>query len=297
VEEVVLRSSLDAEADERFRRERDRLYEVEDADCRQRSFAEQALTWFEYLGFGARIQTVLIDYPLLQEGIERCMFLRTASRSQEGSELFVSSEDATKPCCRALAFRFRAESFLDQPTLNQMLHRELLHTHDMLDEAFGYCPNWPSDEHFLPYRPVLVDRYRLLWDITVNGRNLLLGRASRQAGEVCFAEFSRIFASLGEETRKWFDFFADHPSPTHDLLKGFAERPGSNFTECCSLCGLPTRDLLPEFELHDEDLLHEIRQQHPDWQTLDPVCRQCAMLVRSRPLSEAALMELPHPRS
>src|SRR5437867_12451725 len=95
----------------------------------------------------------------------------------------------------------------------------------MLEPAFGSDRTLrPSDDG--PSRDtILRDRYRVLWDVTIDGRLARRGLGGVGARETRQQEFAKTFAMLGDEGPRVFDDWFDRIEPTHAALVAFAQAP------------------------------------------------------------------------
>jgi hypothetical protein len=99
-----------------------------------------------------------------------------------------------------IVVRLRPQSLLDPEGLRTLLRRELLHVADMLDPAFGYLKELPSVERDPAVVNLLRERYRVLWDATIDGRLCREGLLGTRARAVGLSEFARAFPMLKEGT-------------------------------------------------------------------------------------------------
>lgn len=299
VEEVVLRT-ISGRLDERtFRRARDRLYLLPDGDQRESAFWELHVSWFTRLQLGQPIHTALAELPILSKSCTRCLVTRAPTRQDEGADLLVGSE-AEGEIERTVVIRLRP-STLDAPdTLLSMLRAELLHVADMVDPAFGYEPVLPDMDGGPTYTRLLQDRYRALWNVTIAGRLVRRGVVADGARAEAFRIFAATFPMVGSATDETFMRFFSGAAHTHDDLVAFASGPrvskgtdGLVPGDRCPLCRFPTHAPEPAHASLPIELIDRIVADFPTWHPNDGLCRQCADLYRSRPLSSAAAALLP----
>jgi hypothetical protein len=62
-----------------------------------------------------------------------------------------------------------------------LLRHELMHVADMLDPAFGYERSLPTSDDGPSADNIVRDRYRVLWDVTIDGRLARAGLAHPDA--------------------------------------------------------------------------------------------------------------------
>ena len=193
-------------------------------------------------------------------------------------------------------------STLADPTRGLLLLRhELQHIADMVDPAFGYDPA-PVFLREEPERSSLIlERFRVIWDTTIDGRLTRRGHAAPGARELRQREHRGLFGFLGpladRELERWFR--EDHP--TFDLILGAALAPGGasqastngpgrpGFCAICR-CPAPCTDL-PSTPLASR-VEEEVRLDFPGWSPEHGLCPQCFELYAARPLSRAELARL-----
>lgn len=302
VEEAVFLALLRHPEAERFERERVRLYELKDSQARDLAFQDFHWKWFSDLGLGHPIENAASEQPLLESSVKDCLVARAPGRREEGAELFVSQDEKlSAEERRTVSIFLRPESLLDPAALLTFLRHELTHITDMLDPAFGYEPALPPAEGGPTHDRLLKERYRSLWDATIDGRMARRGWEAAQLRSERFEEFRSLFPMFGEESESLFSRFFDHEPHSHAELVAFildpraltgvseAPHPGGR----CPLCGFPTYT----FELVPESLaanvIDQIVREFPRWRPSHGLCRQCADLYRARELSTRAERSLP----
>jgi len=181
----------------------DRLYEIPDEELRQREFAPVFRDFFTKLGFDRLIAGLLAERPLIAERVDRCVVREAPRKKGESAELLVQDKNCADRCVRrTLVIQMCPQSFLDTvhhaapATLDgsfaALMRRELLHVADMLDDRFGYVREVFSGE---PSRQNLQrDRYRVLWDIYVEGRLDREGHGVTRNKDRLLLAFGRVFA-------------------------------------------------------------------------------------------------------
>ncbi len=294
-----------------FRRQRDRLYEVRDPEARETAFRELHATWFETLDLGRPIVQALEEQSSIAAATQGCRIAPARARQEEGTELFVrpATAGARGADRRWVVVRLRPEALSDQERLLQFLRHELLHIADMLDPRFGYEPHLPQSPAGPAHERLLRDRYRVLWDATLDGRLARLGRAPDSVRAERLRDFVRAFPMLGAGTEEAFARFFDGAGSTHADLVAFAINPGCLSSspgprpptrhspggqapsphpgERCPLCRFPTHAFEPDPESLPDAVVSHIRKDFPAWEPAHGLCQQCADLYRSRstPLS------------
>jgi len=284
VEGTILLAVRGREEEEEFRQHRDRIYETPDPEEREARFLAFNASWFERLGLDRPIRQALMEQPLIIEHTGSCVVSSARSRKDEGADLYVSPQHIGG---RSVGIRLRPERFIDADRLLQFLRHELLHVADMLDPSFNYLPHLPLSSAGPAHEQLLKNRYRVLWNVYVDGRLVRCGLAQTEDRAERFAEFAVAFPMLGERTVEAFERFFEGNGLTHGDLVSFAtnperalgrEREGPYPGERCSLCGFPTH----AFEREPDRLLAEsVRARFPEWDPEHGLCRQCADLCRA----------------
>lgn len=299
VEEAVLHALREDISERAFRRERDQVYEVRDAEAREAAFRRLHAAWFEKLALGRPIAQAIDEQPIIAAATHGCRVASARLRQEEGAELFVrpAGEGPGERDRRWVVIRLRPEALGSGDHLLRFLRHELFHIADMLDPRFGYVPHLPPSPAGPANERLLRDRYRVLWDATIDGRMVRLGWAPATVRAERLREFARTFPRLGACTEGAFARFFDGPSATHADLAAFAAHPGGPLVttaegpqpgERCPLCRFPTYDFEPDPAGLPEEVLSWIRGDSPGWDPVQGLCRQCAELYRARPESLSA---------
>lgn len=207
----------------RFRAERDRIYECRDGDEQEARFEELHGRFFLQIGLDRPLHAALAEHPDILRRVGACHALRADATRDEGADL----RDDLAPDARpgrglpVLVLRLRPESLLDPERLAPFLRRELQHVADMLDPAFGYERELPAHDADPARANLLRERYRAVWDATVDGR--LSGRhgVEPQALAARRSEFTRAFPALGDDAEQAFERWLGEPSPTHGAIIEF----------------------------------------------------------------------------
>jgi len=203
---------------------------------------------------------------------------------------------------RTVQILLRPESLLDPAALLPFLRRELYHIADMLDPEFGYEPSLPPAEGGPTHDRLLKERYRVLWDTTIDGRMARRGWASDSARAERLREFCCAFPMFGEENHQIFSRFFDQEPHTHAELVAFALDPRAALTDApprahpgsrCPLCGFPTYAFRSEPEKLPPTVLDQIRIDFPKWDPSQGLCAQCADVYSAMELSVNAARSLP----
>ena len=162
-----------------------------------------------------------------------------------------------------------------------MLRRDLLHVADMLDPSFRYAPSPPAVEGGATREKLVRDRYRVLWDLSVDGRLVSRGLLDNGVEQARKAEYLAAFGMPGPEAEGPFERLFRGPRPAHPELWAMACAAGG--AGLCPLCRFPTPVLHPAAALLPQTLITAIRQEFPQWQPETGLCGHCADLYASRP--------------
>jgi hypothetical protein len=302
VEEAVFLALMNHPDTEGFERERVRLYELKDPEARDLAFQDFHWKWFSDLGLDGPIVKALSEQPLVESSVKHCLAAQAPGKREEGAELFVShDEKLSAEERRTVSIFLRPESLLDPSALLTFLRHELTHITDMLDPAFGYEPALPPAEGGPTHDRLLKDRYRCLWDATIDGRMARRGWGAAQLRSERFEEFRRLFPMFGEESESLFSRFFDQEPHSHAELVAFivepraltgvaeAPTPGGR----CPLCGFPTYTFEPDAGCLSPEVIDQITEDFPRWRPSHGLCRQCADLYRAHSLSAHAERSLP----
>jgi hypothetical protein len=232
VEEAVLLSERTLSAADRraFRRDRDRIYEIADVEERDRRFRILHRDWFVRLDLGRAIEDSVSE-PLGQSGrLRHGRVVYAISPRDEGADLVdhVNAAGDTEPL---LVIRLRPATLMDAFAVATLLRHELTHVADMLDPVFGYQRTLPPRDEGPSADTIVRDRYRVLWDVTIDGRLARSGHGTI-ARATRWAEFAATFPMLGEQSRELFDRWFTLEHPTHAALAAFACDPGNAHEVC-----------------------------------------------------------------
>ncbi len=267
----------------RFNFQRERLYSVLDLDARNHAFARLHLEWFREWGLETLLTDPLPEFPLLPEALRLLAFRKARGRDDEGAELYVNEAGD-----RNGVVALRPERFEHEAELGSFLRHELTHLHDMVDPGFAYLPDLPLVGPSLNQHRLARERYRLLWDVSIDGRLTRLGRQTVATREQRWSDFAATFAFWTEaRQREVFDCLWSNPAPTHRALAGLvcdprqlqasaSPRPGAP----CPLCGFPAFAWAEVASLTNE-ALDAIRAEFPHWVSEQGACARCFQMYRA----------------
>lgn len=292
VEEAVLRAIIRHAGEGMFREERDAIYNLQDEEAREEAFQTLHQCWFERIGLHEPLEEVLSYWPILRTHTHRCLLVKAPSKKEVGAELFVAEDHSGRSKCeiRSVVIRLTAELLIQSEPLIHFLRRELLHVVDMLAPKFGYEPNLPKSEIGPTYDRLLQERYRILWDLTIDGRLQRKNFLPASVREKHWTIFKNTFPGPGQDLEKVFNFFFDNDAPKHQDLLSFSLAPETWFIHAnleskskgiCPLCHFPSHCLVDAKNL-SATIIDEIKKEHTNWRVAEPVCRQCCDLYESR---------------
>lgn len=285
VEESVLLAERGLSAAEAatFRAERDRIYDVDDPDEREVRFEELHGRFFLQLGLDRPLHEVLAERPELLLRTRGCRVLPAVSRPEEMADVR-GEVGAPGEAAPTIVVRLRPQSLLDPEALRTLLRRELLHVADMLDPAFGYRKELPGVETDPAVVNLLRERYRVLWDATIDGRLCRGGLLGVRARAARLFEFAHAFPMLSDSAETAFAPWFDGPRPTHATMVAFIQEPrgpGTDDEGRCPLCRLPTPSLERGTEGLDRDVLRAIERDYPGWRPEHGRCARCAEVYQA----------------
>lgn len=291
VEESVLlaEGTLDPADAQAFRHERDHLYGQVDPDRREADFRAFHMRWFAHLGLHRVIEDIVAPRADILNRVAGCRVSRALIGRDEGADLLDPSPATVRVDARpTLALRLRPPTLLEPARLGTFLAHELMHVADMLDPAFDYQRALPPSDDGPSSDNILRDRYRVLWDVTIDGRLARRGLADARARETRRQEFAATFAMLGDEGPRLFDDWFDQVAPTHRGLVAFAQAPNgagsANPADSgrCPLCHFPVSALDARPEGLSEAAEAIVRDEYPAWSPDQGLCAQCLDLYEAR---------------
>ena len=266
----------------RFNRERERLYSILDPDERNAAFFALHLEWFREWRLEELLLNSLRQFPLLANELKVLAFRKPHGKNDEGAELYVNEAQE-----RNGVVAMRPERLTEERGLGAFLRHELNHLNDMLDPAFGYEPNFPVIGPSVNQHRLARERYRLCWDVSIDGRLTCRGLGTLATKDQRWVEFSAGFAFWTEaRQREVFEFLWNNPTPTHRILLNLVcdprdgqvatrPRPGAP----CPLCGFPTFAWEPSESL-EARTVRSISSEFPRWRSEQGLCTRCAAIYR-----------------
>jgi len=280
----------DIELYKEYHEKRDAIYDLEQ-EKRAKRFKELDNDFFSRLGYDVYVREIFDEYPDIEEVIEEVHVRRATTRQNEGSNVVDEG--------KKVIIRLYPELFIEGKEMHKVIRHELMHVSDMMDKNFNYNVN----EEFSPSpmeERLMRDRYRLFWDISVDGRLVRKGLETTASRDERKREFDSFFSKITEGSRdlifsKMWE--AEEPMShdrmvelSKDINKVLALAAGSRSTEeiveeaeklgplpgtTCTLCGFPSFDWVEE-AAEDEDIVKVLKEDFPDWKPQDGVCSRCA---------------------
>ncbi len=266
----------------RFHAERERPYSILDPDDRSSAFFRLHLQWFREWGLEKVLTEPVKEFSLLTEALSILAFRKARGKNDEGAELYINEAGD-----RTGVLAVRPERMEKEPELEGFLRHELTHLHDMVDPEFGYDPVLPISGPALSSHSLARERYRLVWDVSIDGRLTQKGRQTIATQDQRWSEFSRAFSFWPEAKQKEvFDGLWTNPVPTHscfaklvceprEMQTAAGPRPGSP----CPLCGFPTFNWT-EAALLQSSTVSAIRADFPEWAPEYGTCARCSEIYR-----------------
>ncbi|MHB1306001.1 MAG: hypothetical protein ACYC23_02840 [Limisphaerales bacterium] len=261
----------------RFHRARERLYGILDPDERNTAFFNLHLDWFREWGLEKLITDLLKEFPLLPEKLSVLAVRKTRNKNDDGAELYVNEAGQ-----RSAIFALRPESFERDAALRDYVRHEFTHLSDMLDPAFGYAPVLDLPRLNGAQQRLARERYRLLWDITIDGRLGGTGHSPMQTREQHAAAFARGYSFWPEQRQA--DVFASlwqDKAPRHgDFLaliadpRGLREACGPSPGASCPLCDFPTFNWA-DVEALSFEIIQRVTLEFPLWTPEQGLCGRC----------------------
>ena len=268
----------------------DPLYGIPRERDRDARFVRAYGDFFERLALDRMLRRLLDERPVIAESVGACTVGPVLRVAHESAELLIRKEpEEVSRDDRLVIVQVSPTTLADPELFARRMRPELYHIADMVDPAFRYRRQQIEG---LPARQNLVkDRYRVLWDVYIEGRLQREGRAEETSRSRLVGRLARVFDIDSADTvNRTAKSVLDAPSLTHAQLfawandpNGFCERetntpefqPGAPGASC-PLCGFSTFDWFVFDTDTDKDLVHTIEAHYPDWTPASCACRQCA---------------------
>jgi hypothetical protein len=261
----------------RFHREREKLYAILDPDERNTAFFKLHLDWFREWGLEKLLTDLLKEFPLLPAKLAVLAVRKTRNKNDDGAELYVNEAGQ-----RSAILALRPESFERDAALRDYVRHEFTHLSDMLDPGFDYAPTLELPGLNAAQMRLARERYRLLWDITIDGRLVAAGHTSMQACEQHATAFGRGYSFWPEQRQtETFNSLWQTRAPRHaDFLALIADPRGLRDAHrpapgaSCPLCDFPTFNWAETNGLPLE-IFERIAAEFPSWSPDQGLCHRC----------------------
>jgi hypothetical protein len=261
----------------RFHREREKLYAILDPDERNTAFFKLHLDWFREWGLEQIIMDLLNEFPILPEKLTVLAVRKTRNKNDDGAELYVNETGQ-----RSAILALRPESFERDSALRDYVRHEFTHLSDMLNPDFGYAPTLDLPGLNGAQQRLARERYRLLWDITIDGRLAASNHTPMAAREQHTAAFARGYSFWPKDRRAGtFESLWHNTAPRHaDFLALIADPRGLRGAHrpapggSCPLCDFPTFTWADADALRPE-ILARVTAEFPAWSAEQGLCGRC----------------------
>jgi hypothetical protein len=247
------------------------------------------------MGLARPLMRALDGRSFLRTLTRRCIVMPAARAAEEGADLRDERPAADSPVGGdersndppVMILQLLPATLVDAAAVERLLDHELLHVEDMLDPSFGYRRELPAPGGGPARLRRATDRYRVLWDCSIDGRLQRLGRAPGGARDRRRREFAAAFPELEPETDDAFGRWYDGPRPTHDEMLSAACAGGAGSPAgICPMCGFACADLRHDHAL-PEPARALVRADFPEWRPDEGACRQCLDLYVARSVEPA----------
>lgn len=261
----------------RFHRERERLYAIPDPDERNTAFFKLHLDWFREWGLEQPLTDVLREFPLVRDELGTLAVRKTSGKNDEGAELYVNEAGQ-----RTGLLALRLERLANHSALLDYLRHEFTHLHDMLNPEFGYSPALDLPGLNAAQKRLARERYRLLWDITIDGRLTAAGHTPMATRDQHAIAFGRGYSFWSDSKQaEVLNALWSCRAPRHsDLLalisdpRGLRDAHRPEPGASCPLCDFPTF-LWADVASVSPRIRQRIAAEFPAWQPEHGLCSRC----------------------
>jgi hypothetical protein len=267
----------------RFHHEREKLYSILDLEERNAAFFRLHTSWLREWKIEKTITDVTGAFPLLAESLKLLAFRKARSKSEEGAELYVNLAGDRHGIVAILAERLG-----DDASSIPFLNHELMHLLDMVNPGFAYSPEIQLAGRSAPQQRLIRERYRLLWDATIDGRLAASDRPTIASRAQRRSEFDRSFSFWPDLRRQevfeslWITAIPNHREllVLADDPHSYSAAPESHAGGTCPLCGFSTF-AWGDFHTADPAIIETIKAQFPDWTPETGACNRCLEIYDS----------------
>lgn len=227
--EVALWAAIRGTAFEKaYLAEREACYQELDLELRSRAFSALDQDWFVRLDIAQVALQACSEWPSIMSKVNRCILAPCLRPQEEGAELFGAHERKAglqeKP---NLVIRIQPASLARPSHLQSLLRHELMHINDMLDPHFRYDPSLEQFHDELGIPNAIRERYRILWDMYIDGRIAHSGQLGPEARARRLREFKPLFRVLDIHTLDAFNSIFDADTLDHPTILAYARCPQS----------------------------------------------------------------------
>ena len=278
-----------------YHKSADRIYDDFPVNQRVVAFDQLHKEFFVKLGFGNLIYQALAEFPMLTTK-EQIFVGKALSQKEEGADL---GKDG-----KGVGIKLRTERFFDLPTLQRYLRHELMHITDLLDEAFGYEYHARLNAVSPTEENIIRERYRVLWDISIDSRILRAGKETVSNKPQRFREFAALYRKLSDSCiEELFETLWNTERFTHRELLDMAQDvqqllalsdasigmsndgDAANLVEAqfiaplpgsaCPLCRFPTYSWVANAAQFFPPLQSLVMEDFPHWRPEHGMCERC----------------------
>jgi hypothetical protein len=265
----------------------------------ERETGFRMLQWslFRKLGFERGVEEVVTEFPTLLHAVSELFLGKATTIREEGADL-------AKINVRYMGIKLRPQHFLDIPHLQRFLRHECMHICDLLDPVFGYhfaehIADHPAEE------ALLRQRYKVLWDLSIESRLTRQGKATLADKEDWYREFATLYVwLLADQKRAIFETLWQTGKFTHKELLELTRNPlsvgrkrqmdtaglrseseGVFYATSpqrillpgtpCPLCRFPTYTWGEDPEQIHPAMVARIKQDCPGWEPGEGICKRC----------------------
>ena len=177
--------------------------------------------FFARLKLDGVIVDLLAEQPQIAESVSRCIVSQAERQRAESAELFSKKQDVTH---RTLMIRITPDSLISPNRAAGHLRRELFHVADMVNDTFAYRPD--QIDEINPRRNLILDRYRVYWDIYIEGRLYRRQQGDPRAmNRLRHALPRTLGVDYTDHSRAIFDQLFTARQLTHQQLLSWARQP------------------------------------------------------------------------
>jgi len=293
IEDVVFREIKRREAKgqdsivEEYYKEHQSIYERCE-ELRERSFERLHESFFLKFGFANPLLKILSEFEEFTNKINTIIIFKALTPSEEEASLNYSSNK--------IGFKIYPEHFFDQENFEAFLRHELKHISDMMDLNFGYKREGNLGDLSPAQENVIHSRYKVIWDIFIDGRIQRNGKGIILPKEKRFLEFEALYRTIPDSgLHAIFETLWSMERMTHDEILAMAKDsrtlidktlndsiqgefkeeyrmlPGS----LCPLCKFPTFNWCENLLTEREKVLARIKTDFPSWNPDQGACERC----------------------